>query len=547
MTDKKNKTDSQLITGEESLRVFEGLNRGMSRRDALRMLGLAGVAVAGASSLFGSAGKLFAEEAAGSGKGKRGGRIKVATATSSTADTLDPAKGGNYTDYCRHNMFYNGLTQLDEQLVPRMALAESFDTADAISWTIKLRKDVVFHDGKPFTSADVVYSLTRHKVPQTGSKVLAIAQQLEEVKAAGPHEVQIRLVSPNADLPAILATTHFLIVRNATTDFTTANGTGPFKCAEFQPGARSISTRNDSYWKPGLPYLDEIEFFSIPDEAARISALLAGDVDLINPINPRAVSRVLDSANVALMETPTGGYTNLVMRDELGPIQNPDFVLAMKYLLDRKQINRAAFRGYGQIGNDQPIAPGSRYYFAGLPQREYDPEKAKFHLQKSGMAGRSLPIVASEAATGSLDIAQLLQLSAQQVGLKLDIKRVPADGYWSSHWMKHPLGFGDIGARPTADLMFSLFYQSDAGMNESGWKNEQFDQLLVAARGETDDAKRKQMYADMQVLVHEHCGIGIPHFNSSLDGHNIKLKGLTPHPLGGLMGYMFAEHVWLDA
>lgn len=547
MTDNKNKIDSQLITGQESLRVFEGLNRGMSRRDALRMLGLAGVAVAGAGSLFGSAGQVFAAASATTGKGKRGGRIKVATATSSTADTLDPAKGGNYTDYCRHNMFYNGLAILDAQLAPQMALAESFDTSDAISWTIKLRKDVVFHDGKPFTSADVVYSLTRHKLPETGSKVLTIAQQFEEVKAVGPHELQIRLASPNADLPAILATTHFLIVRDGTTDFAIANGTGPFKCAEFQPGVRSIAARNDSYWKPGLPYLDEIEFFSIPDEAARISALLAGDVDLINPINPRSVSRIQDSANVELMETPTGGYTNLIMRDDLGPVQNPDFVLAMKHLLDRKQINRAAFRGYGQIANDQPIAPSNRYYFAGLPQREYDPEKAKFHLQKSGMAGRSLPIVASEAATGSLDIAQLLQLSGQQIGLKLDIKRVPADGYWSNHWMKHPLGFGNIGARPTADLLFSLFFKSDAGNNESGWKNEQFDQLLLAARGETDDAKRKQMYADMQVLVHEHCGVGISQFNSSLDGHNSKLKGLTPHPLGGLMGYMFAENVWLDA
>ncbi|MNF48887.1 Glutathione-binding protein GsiB precursor [compost metagenome] len=547
MTDNKNKIDSQLITGQESLRVFEGLNRGMSRRDALRMLGLAGVAVAGAGSLFGSAGQVFAAASATTGKGKRGGRIKVATATSSTADTLDPAKGGNYTDYCRHNMFYNGLAILDAQLAPQMALAESFDTSDAISWTIKLRKDVVFHDGKPFTSADVVYSLTRHKLPETGSKVLTIAQQFEEVKAVGPHELQIRLASPNADLPAILATTHFLIVRDGTTDFAIANGTGPFKCAEFQPGVRSIAARNDSYWKPGLPYLDEIEFFSIPDEAARISALLAGDVDLINPINPRSVSRIQDSANVELMETPTGGYTNLIMRDDLGPVQNPDFVLAMKHLLDRKQINRAAFRGYGKIANDQPIAPSNRYYFAGLPQREYDPEKAKFHLQKSGMAGRSLPIVASEAATGSLDIAQLLQLSGQQIGLKLDIKRVPADGYWSNHWMKHPLGFGNIGARPTADLLFSLFFKSDAGNNESGWKNEQFDQLLLAARGETDDAKRKQMYADMQVLVHEHCGVGISQFNSSLDGHNTKLKGLTPHPLGGLMGYMFAENVWLDA
>ena len=80
-----------------------------------------------------------------------------------------------------------------------------------------------------------------------------------------------------------------------------------------------------------------------------------------------------------------------------------------------------------------------------------------------------------------------------------------------------------------------------------GWKNEKFDQLLVAARGETDEAKREQMYADMQMMVHDEGGIGIPMFISSLDGHNGKLKGLSPIPLGGLMGYTFAEHVWLEA
>ncbi|MFC6673409.1 ABC transporter substrate-binding protein [Marinobacterium aestuariivivens] len=514
---------------------------GVSRRDVLRGLAAGTVLAATAGGLMTGATSVYAQTP------RRGGRIKVASATGSTADTLDPARGANYTDYCRQFMFYNGLTTLDAFLVPRMTLAESIDTADAISWVIKLRKDVVFHDGKPFTSADVVYSLNRHKDLQVGSKVLTIAQQFEEVKAAGPHEVRVRLSSPNADLPSTLATSHFLIVRDGTTDFSTANGTGPFKCAEFQPGVRSVGVRNDSYWKPGQPYLDEIEFFSIPDEAARINALLAGEVDLINPVNPRSVPQVTSSGNAMVMESPTGGYTNLVMRDDLGPSQNLDFVLAMKHLLDREQINRVAFRGFGTLANDQPIAPSHRYYMGDLPQRPYDPEKAKFHLQKAGLAGRSLPIVASDAATGSLDIAQLLQLSAQQIGLKLDIKRVPADGYWSNHWMKHPLGFGNIGARPTADLMFSLFYKSDAAWNESGWKNEQFDQLLLAARAETDDAKRKQLYADMQVLVHEHGGIGIPQFNSSLDGHNAKLKGLSPHPLGGLMGYMFAEHVWLEA
>ncbi|MFQ3787823.1 ABC transporter substrate-binding protein [Halomonas sp. A29] len=519
----------------------QGGGHGFTRRDVLRGMAAGTVLAATAGGLMTGASSAFAQTP------QRGGRIKVASATSSTADTLDPAKGGNYTDYCRHFMFYNGLTTLNDTLVPQMSLAESFDTDDAQSWVVKLRRDVVFHDGQPFTAADVVYSLNRHKDPETASKALSVAQQIEEVRAAGPHEVHIRLTSPNADLPAILATSHFLIVRDGTTDFSLANGTGPFECAEFQPGVRSIGVRNDNYWKPGQPYLDEIEFFSIPDEAARINALLAGDVDLINPVNARSIPRVLDSANASVMETPTGGFTNLVMRDALGPVQNPDFVLAMKYLLDREQIQRLAFGGFGVLANDQPIAPNHRYYFNELPQRAYDPDRAKHHLERSGMAGKTIPLVASEAATGSVDIAQLLQLSAQQIGLGLELRRVPSDGYWSNHWMKHPLGFGAISARPTADLMFSLFYHSDAATNESGWSNAQFDQLLLAARGETDEAKRRQMYADMQVLVHEQCGIGIPMFRSSIDGHNAKLRGLSPHPMGGLMGYMFAEHVWLEA
>jgi peptide/nickel transport system substrate-binding protein len=124
---------------------------------------------------------------------------------------------------------------------------------------------------------------------------------------------------------------------------------------------------------------------------------------------------------------------------------------------------------------------------------------------------------------------------------------MPADGYWSNHWMKHPLGFGNVNPRPSADILFTLFFKSDAPWNEAAWKNEKFDQLLVAARSETDEAKRRQMYADMQVMVNEQGGIGIPMFLSLLDAHTTKLKGLTAIPLGGMMGYNFGEHLWLEA
>jgi len=199
------------------------------------------------------------------------------------------------------------------------------------------------------------------------------------------------------------------------------------------------------------------------------------------------------------------------------------------------------------VANDQPIDPTNRFFFAGLPQRPYDPEKARFHLQKANLGSAPVPIVTSPAALYSVEMALMLQQAGQKIGLNLDIKRMPADGYWSNHWMKSQVGFGNINPRPSADALFTQFFKSDAAWNESGWKNDQFDQLLVAARAETNEAKRKQMYADMQVLVHNQSGIGIPLFLASLDGHSKKLKGLSPIPLGGLMGYAFAEHVWLDA
>jgi peptide/nickel transport system substrate-binding protein len=109
------------------------------------------------------------------------------------------------------------------------------------------------------------------------------------------------------------------------------------------------------------------------------------------------------------------------------------------------------------------------------------------------------------------------------------------------------MSFGNINPRQTVDLMFSLFYKSDSPMNVSGWKNEKFDQLLDLARGETNEDKRKQMYGDMQVLVHEQCGVGIPMFIHSLDGLGNKIRGYASHPLGGMMGYMFADQIWLEA
>jgi peptide/nickel transport system substrate-binding protein len=113
--------------------------------------------------------------------------------------------------------------------------------------------------------------------------------------------------------------------------------------------------------------------------------------------------------------------------------------------------------------------------------------------------------------------------------------------------MRHPLSFGSTNPRPTADLVFSLFYKSDAAWNETGWKNPRFDHLLMAARGAPDGPERRAMYGEMQSIVHNQGSSIIPVFISTIDGYDRRLQGLTPVPMGGLMGYQFAEHVWWAA
>ncbi len=141
----------------------------------------------------------------------------------------------------------------------------------------------------------------------------------------------------------------------------------------------------------------------------------------------------------------------------------------------------------------------------------------------------------------------MIQQAAGKIGQSVVIDRVPADGYWSNHWLKDPVHFGTVNPRPTPDILFSLFYQSQAAWNESRYKSPTFDAMLLEARGLLDQAKRKQIYGEMQAMVSNEAGTVIPVFQSNVDGASPKLKGLASNPLGGMMGSAFAEQVWLEA
>lgn len=520
--------------------VENAIRRGATRRDLFKMMLAGGVSLAAANIAFGRASSALAATPV------KGGALKAAGWSSSTADTLDPAKASLSTDYVRCCSFYNRLTFLDQKGEVNMELAESIDTKDAQTWTVKLRKGVTFHDGKPLTADDVVYSLKRHLDKSVGSKVAKIAAQMTGFKAVDKTTVEITLVSPNADLPTILAMHHFMIVADGTTDFSKGNGTGAFVCKQFEPGVRSIGLRNEHYWKGG-PNVDSFEFFAISDDNARVNALLAGEIQLAASVNPRSLRLLEGQSNVGMSKTTSGNYTDLNIRLDMAPGDKQGFIEGMKHLVNREQIVKVALRGLGVVGNDQPVSPANAYHDPALKPAAFDPEKAKFLFQKAGVLGQSIPVITSDAASSAVDMAMIVQAAGAEIGMKLDVQRVPSDGYWSNYWLKAPVHFGNINPRPTPDILFSLLYASDAPWNESHYKSEKFDKMMVEARGLLDQAKRREIYNAMQAMIAKEAGTIIPAYISNVDGISNKLKGLEPNPLGGMMGYAFAEYVWLTA
>ncbi|WP_296741182.1 ABC transporter substrate-binding protein [Mesorhizobium sp.] len=520
--------------------LVDAMRRGATRRDLLKLLALSGIGAAAGGSLMLKASNAFAQTP------KKGGHVRVAGWSSSTADTLDPAKASTAVDYIRSCCCYNRLSTLDENGQLQFELAESIKSDDAKTWTIKLKPGVHFHDGKALSSADVVYSLKRHLDPAVGSKVNGIAKQMSDVSAVDDQTVKVVLADPNADLPMILALHHFMVVANGTTDFSKGNGTGPFVLESFEPGVNSKHNRNPNYFKQDGPYIDSFELIAIVDDTARVNALLTGEIAIAGSINPRSVRLIEAQGGAFAHANNAGNYTDLNIRRDMDLGRNDDFVEGMKYLIDRETILKSALRGLGEVANDQPVPPINRYHNPNIKPRGYDPDRAKSLFQKAGVLGKKIPVIASDAATSSIDMATILQRSGATIGLDLDVQRVPSDGYWSNYWLKAPIHFGNINPRPTPDILFSLLYQSAAPWNESHYKSDKFDSMLVEARGMLDDKKRTEIYWALQEMVSNEAGTIIPAYIADIDGVSNKVKGWKSNPLGGLMGYTFAEHIWLE-
>ncbi len=457
----------------------------------------------------------------------RGGTLRVGMAHGSTTDSLDPGSWEQDFMIFQAHQRNNYLTEIaaDGTLVPE--LAESWEaSADAATWTFTIRSGVEFHSGHVLTAEDVIASINHHRGPDSTSAAAPLVSAITDMRADGMNVI-VTLSSGNADFPFVMSDYHLPILpaqADGTIDPMTRDGCGPFRITDLEFGVGASYVRHDGYWKEGLPYFDALEQIVIFDDAARQNALISGEVDYIDTADLNTVHLLQRAPGIEILSVTGTQHYGFPMDTRAEPFTNVNIRLALKYAIDRQQMVETVLNGFGSIGNDHPIGSGQRYFNTELEQKDYDPERAQFHLREAGLESLDVDIYLADAAfAGALDAGVLFSESAAAGGINLNVVREPNDGYWSNVWMQKSFCGTYWGGRPTEDLMFATAYEAGVPWNETFWTHERFNALLLEARSELDENLRREQYFEMQQIVSDEGGIIIPMFANYVGAYSTAL------------------------
>lgn len=517
------------------------ISAGFSRRNLMGGAAALGIATT-ASGLLVPASALAAETPT------KGGTLRLGMAGGSTTDSIEL---GNWTDsvmIATGHALFNHLVEWSQDGKPVPELASSFEPKNgAIDWIFNLRKDVKFSNGKLFNADDALYSLNYHR-GESKSGGSGAMKSIKDIKKIDASTIQITLDSPDADFPYNLTDYHIMMVPDGFKDWANPIGTGAFTLEKFEPGVRVALKGTGSYWKTGRGHLDRVEITVINDATARLTALISGQVDAINRVDGKTVALIEKAGKFDIVRAAGGYHVVMAMTVDAAPYNNPDLRLAMKFGMDREQILKSLFNGYGKIGNDHPIPENDPYFNTELKVTKHDPDKAAFHFKKAGLSDPKILLQTSEAAfNGATDMATLLQASVGKAGIKMDVKKEAADGFWANVWLKGPFVGSYWGGRAAATQMMAIAYKAGANWNETHWNDAKFEKLLADSRSETNEAKRKTYIWAMQEMLSTQGGALIPAFKDWVTANTKKVGGITPHGGFDMDNGLVCEKAWMKA
>ena len=267
-------------------------------------------------------------------------------------------------------------------------LAEEVETKAADLYVIRLKEGIEFHDGKPVTADDVIYSFQRRLDPDLGlSPALVELLDASGLKKVDDRTVEVQLKQKAVTFINGLAEYTSTIVpvdyARFDGDASTQIGTGPFMLQSFTPGAESVHVKNPNYWGEGLPYLDEVQIIDFTDAAALVNALNSGQVDAAADIPFGQVTTSKANSNLQLLESEAGSWLTITMAIDQPPFDDVRVRQAMRLIPNRDEMVQRVLSGHGRVGNDM-YGTFDPCYPDDFPQREQDIEQAKALLAEAG-------------------------------------------------------------------------------------------------------------------------------------------------------------------
>ncbi|PLT35833.1 ABC transporter substrate-binding protein [Bacillus sp. V5-8f] len=488
--------------------------------------------------------------------GKDGGGVLI-YGKGGDAVSLDPAIVTDGESFIVTEQIFETLVDFEKdstEIVP--ALAEKWDISpDGLKYTFHLREGVKFHDGEDFNADAVVKNFQRWARSKDEAKFAYYASMfggfegdeghiIKEVKAVDAKTVEFTLARPQAPFLKNLAMSPFAIASPSKFDSKDFGknpvGTGPFKFKSWKAGDTIEVVKNEDYWNKELPKLDGVTFKVIKDNSARLNAVIKGEIDLMDGLNPSDMGKVKENGDLQLFERPSMNVGYVGFNVEKAPFDKKEVRQAINHLVNKEEIISNFYEGTAEPAKN-PMPPSIGGYDDSTPEYEYNVEKAKELLKKAGyengfeMELWAMPVPRPYMPNGQ-KVAEALQASFKEVGIEAKI----VTHEWGPYLEKVQAGeapmymLGWTGDNGDADnFLYTLLDKDSIGSNNySRYNNEEVHTLLIEAQTTSDEAKRNELYKKAQQIIHEDAPwVPLVHSKPQLAGSS-KIKGFVPHPKG---------------
>ncbi|MFD9207246.1 ABC transporter substrate-binding protein [Streptomyces sioyaensis] len=514
---------------------------GLRRRGFLAAGGAAGL---GALALTGCTGPAASGDAAAGGRPRRGGRLRAAFAGGGADETLDPHQANLFADVARAKALFDKLADFGADLSARPRLAASWEpNAGLDRWTVRLRK-ASFHNGKPVTARDVLYSYRRITDPEKAFRAKASLEPLDLTasRAVDERTVAFVLKRPTAEFPNLLAAFGAYIVPDGTKDFTAPVGSGPFRFVSFAPGRSAVFRRHDDYWD-GPPHLEHLEFLVANEESARLNALLGGQVEYAHELTPTTARTHEGKGQIEIIRLRNSAMQAFAMKTDRPPFDDRRVREAFFLLADRKELVQGALSGAGEIGNDL-FGKGYQFYADDLPQRTPDLDRARHLLKQAGADGLRVTLDTSAVAAGFTESAAIFRDQAAKAGVRVKVAMGSKDSYWQDTLDSGTLSCYRSGAMPL-ESHFSQRLLTASTTNATQWRHKDFDALYQQAQSTRNTKDRAAVYARMQRRLYAEGGFLVWGFADWILGTARTVHGVDRRAPANTLDWARFDKVWL--